>query len=137
MNRLSKLLAVALMFGLGAPAIAATKGSSSSSSHKSSGASKTPATHPKTAKASGSSSKAPSKKACTTCKRDEKGKIARSPKAKDDFERQTGYPHGRPGFIVDHKVPLECGGADAPSNMQWQTAATAKAKDKTERNCRK
>jgi hypothetical protein len=31
-------------------------------------------------------------------------------------------------------VPLECGGADVPSNMQWQTEAEAKVKDRTERN---
>jgi hypothetical protein len=45
----------------------------------------------------------------------------------------TGYPHGRPGYVIDHIVPLACGGADAPSNMQWQTVAAAKAKDKWER----
>jgi 5-methylcytosine-specific restriction endonuclease McrA len=44
----------------------------------------------------------------------------------------TGYPHGRPGYVVDHIIPLKHGGADAPSNMQWQTIAEAKAKDKWE-----
>jgi hypothetical protein len=29
----------------------------------------------------------------------------------------------------DHIVPLACGGPDAVSNMQWQTAADARAKD--------
>jgi hypothetical protein len=29
--------------------------------------------------------------------------------------------------------PHACGGADDPSNMQWQTKADAKAKDTTER----
>jgi hypothetical protein len=33
---------------------------------------------------------------------------------------------------VDHVVPLKRGGADKPKNMQWQTAAAAKAKDKIE-----
>lgn len=47
--------------------------------------------------------------------------------------RETGFPHGRKGYIVDHVNPLACGGADAPSNMQWQTKAEAAAKDKTER----
>jgi hypothetical protein len=61
----------------------------------------------------------------------------RSAAAKDAFERQTGYPHGRPGYVVDHIKPLACGGADAPANMQWQTIAEGKAKDKTERiGCR-
>lgn len=48
------------------------------------------------------------------------------------FEKETGHPHGWPGHIVDHIIPLACGGADAPSNMQWQTIADAKAKDKWE-----
>jgi hypothetical protein len=30
----------------------------------------------------------------------------------------TGYPHGRPGFVVDHIVPLKRGGDDVPGNMQ-------------------
>jgi hypothetical protein len=33
---------------------------------------------------------------------------------------------------VDHVKPLKRAGADAPSNMQWQTTAAVKAKDKTE-----
>lgn len=38
------------------------------------------------------------------------------------------------GMVVDHIKPLDCGGKDAPSNMQYQTIAAAKAKDKVERN---
>jgi hypothetical protein len=34
--------------------------------------------------------------------------------------------------VIDHMVPLKRGGADAPSNMQWQTKAPGKAKDKIE-----
>jgi len=74
--------------------------------------------------------------------RDKHGKIKRSGPAKSAFERQspcpsTGKSSGRcPGYVVDHVTALECGGADAPSNMQWQTKADAKAKDKTERSCR-
>jgi len=75
-------------------------------------------------------------KGCKTCPRDANGRILRSPAARSQFLRQTGYPHGRPGYVVDHIVPLECGGADSPGNMQWQTIAEAKAKDKTEANCR-
>jgi len=65
--------------------------------------------------------------------RDSNGRIQRKAAAKEAFERQTGYPHGRPGYVVDHIKPLACGGADDPSNMQWQTIANAKAKDKVER----
>ena len=46
--------------------------------------------------------------------------------------RQTGYPHGRPGYVVDHIVPLKRGGKDMPGNMQWQTKADAKKKDRIE-----
>lgn len=60
-------------------------------------------------------------------------RIQRSEEAKRDFLRQTGHPHGWPGHVVDHVVPLACGGADAPSNMQWQTTEAAKAKDQVER----
>ncbi|HWH04771.1 MAG TPA: HNH endonuclease signature motif containing protein [Gemmatimonadales bacterium] len=65
--------------------------------------------------------------------RDSRGRIKRSAHAKDDFMRQTGHPHGWPGHVVDHIKPLACGGADDPSNMQWQTVAEGKAKDKVER----
>jgi hypothetical protein len=92
---------------------------------------KPPAT-PSTNSATGSSGKG-----CQTCPRDSKGRIIRSEAAKKEFMKETGYPHGRPGYVVDHIIPLECGGADDPSNMQWQTAADAKDKDRTERDCRK
>ena len=61
------------------------------------------------------------------------GRIKRSESAKRDFMRQTGHPQGQKGYVVDHIIPLACGGADSPSNMQWQTEAEAKAKDKVER----
>lgn len=60
------------------------------------------------------------------------GREHRSEAAKEKFMRESGYPHGRPGYVVDHVVPLAEGGADAPSNMQWQTVQQAKAKDKVE-----
>jgi hypothetical protein len=41
-----------------------------------------------------------------------------------------------PGYWRDHIVPLACGGPDAVENMQWQTIAEAKAKDRWElREC--
>jgi hypothetical protein len=73
----------------------------------------------------------------TVAVRDSHGRIKRSAEARNDFMKQTGYAKGRKGYVVDHVVPLECGGADAPSNMQWQTAEAAKIKDRTERNCRR
>ena len=61
------------------------------------------------------------------------GREHRSLAEKHMFWEQSGHPHGWPGHVVDHVIPLACGGADAPSNMQWQTTAAAKAKDKWER----
>lgn len=49
------------------------------------------------------------------------------------FEIQEGYPHGRKGYVVDHICALACGGKDDPINMQYQTYAEGKAKDKWER----
>jgi len=64
--------------------------------------------------------------------RDSHGRLVRSEAAKGEFMRDTGYSHGRPGYVVDHIVPLKRGGCDCPANMQWQTMAEAKAKDKWE-----
>src|SRR5215467_5242181 len=75
-------------------------------------------------------------KKSTVAKRSSTGRIKRSASARADFMKQTGYPKGRKGHVVDHIVPLECGGADVPSNMQWQTVQEAKIKDRSERNCR-
>jgi len=70
--------------------------------------------------------------------RNSHGKIARSAKAKDDFRHahpcpSTGRSSGAcPGYVIDHVQALKHVGADAPSNMQWQTTAAAKAKHKIE-----
>lgn len=65
-------------------------------------------------------------------RRDKHGKIKRSESARRTFMKQTGYPHGRPGYVIDHIKPLKKGGCDCPSNMQWQTKEAARAKDKWE-----
>lgn len=45
----------------------------------------------------------------------------------------TGQASGScPGYVVDHVEPLCAGGADTSSNMQWQTTADGKAKDRAE-----
>lgn len=66
-------------------------------------------------------------------------KVKRSSAARTAFKKlhpcpATGSSKGRcPGYVIDHVLPLACGGADAPENMQWQTVAEAKEKDKWER----
>lgn len=45
------------------------------------------------------------------------------------FMRQTHHPHGWTGHVVDHILPLACGGPDTPNNMQWQSIVAARAKD--------
>jgi 5-methylcytosine-specific restriction endonuclease McrA len=81
-------------------------------------------------------------KRCQTCTRDSRGRILRSYRAKHQFRSShpcpaTGKTTGRcPDFVIDHVIPLECGGRDAASNMAWQSRAEAKAKDKTEKDCR-
>jgi hypothetical protein len=74
----------------------------------------------------------------TTSHRSSHGKTKRDPAQRRSFMRShpcpaTGKTSGAcPGYVVDHVVPLKRGGADAPSNMQWQTTEAAKAKDKWE-----
>lgn len=127
----------------GPDALLAKSGSSGStsghSSGKSSGKSSSKSTGKSSGKSSGSSSKSiksgthhGGEKKAAGVKRDKEGKIARSEKSKEDFMKKTGYPHGRPGYVVDHIKPLKEGGKDDPSNMQWQTKQDAKAKDKWE-----
>lgn len=64
---------------------------------------------------------------------------ARSASAKRNFQASnpcpaTGKTTGScKGYVIDHKIPLACGGADVAENMQWQTTAEAKLKDKSER----
>src|SRR6266480_2121778 len=77
--------------------------------------------------------------------------------APPDDVKEQGHPHQRaefvkkhpcpatgkkkgacPGYVVDHIKPLCAGGADHPSNMQWQTRKEAKIKDRREaEQCRR
>ena len=56
---------------------------------------------------------------CASCARDSHGRIARSPEARQEFMTQTGYPHGRPGYVADHVIPLKRG---------WSARCAAAAK---------
>lgn len=74
----------------------------------------------------------------TGVQRDKTGRIARSAASRSEFKKQypcpsTGRSSGAcPGYVIDHVVPLKRGGADRPSNMQWQTKDEAKEKDRWE-----
>ena len=62
----------------------------------------------------------------------------RDPDKRREFMKEhpcpsTGKSFGAcPGYVVDHIQALKHGGADDPSNMQWQTVNASKAKDKWE-----
>ena len=67
---------------------------------------------------------------------------ARTPRSAAEiaaFKRENPCPATQlrrgacPGYVIDHMWPLACGGEDHQRNMQWQTVAEAKAKDKWER----
>jgi len=66
-------------------------------------------------------------------------RIKRSQSAKVEFKAEnpcpaTGARKGPcKGYVIDHMWPLACGGEDHPRNMQWQTIAEGKEKDKWER----
>lgn len=146
------LLAVTLLLPFSLDAGVRGSSSSKTTSSRSSSSSKSPkSTSTKTAKAPKAPKNAKAPKTSTAAKpkdskqpkkstvaaRNKNGKIARSPAARSSFMKESGYPKGRKGYVVDHIVPLECGGADTPSNMQWQTSQEAKIKDRTEFNCRR
>jgi hypothetical protein len=75
---------------------------------------------------------------CKACQRDSRGRIARSAAAKRAFRKTHPCPSTRSthgpcvGFVIDHIKPLKRGGADVPSNMQYESIPEGKAKDKVE-----
>jgi hypothetical protein len=119
-SALTTAILAALMIGAATTATASQSASQSSRTHSHT------TTHPRT-----------SHKA-TGVERDNKGRIKRSPAARKEFKRShpcpsTGKSGGRcPGYVIDHVQALKHGGSDKPANMQWQTNAAAKAKDRVE-----
>lgn len=94
--------------------------------------------HPRSSRPRHAAGRSRSSRASPGVKRDAQGRIARSAQAKDQFRKThpcpaTGKRYGAcPGWVIDHIQALKHGGADAPWNMQWQTRAAAKAKDRWE-----
>jgi hypothetical protein len=70
--------------------------------------------------------------------RDQRGRIQRSAAAVRAFRARhpspsTGLITGPcPGHVIDHIRALRRGGADLPHNLQWQSRATAREKDRRE-----
>lgn len=63
--------------------------------------------------------------------------LARSRPLIREFARKTGFPNGRPGYVVDHEIPLCAGGPDRLDNLQWQEVGASYVKDVFERElCR-
>ena len=56
----------------------------------------------------------------------------RSSRIKHQFDVSQGYPKGRTGYVVDHVCALANGGKDEIGNMQYQTIADGKIKDRIE-----
>lgn len=74
---------------------------------------------------------------CTPVRND-RGAIQRSSSAINSFKSTHPCPSNGnrrgpcKGYVIDHIIPLKRCGADSPRNMQWQTIAEAKAKDRWE-----
>ena len=56
----------------------------------------------------------------------------RDQSVKRQFDKMMGYPRGRKGFVVDHICALAQGGLDSVENMQYQSIAEGKEKDRVE-----
>lgn len=72
------------------------------------------------------------------------GASERSRSLRAEFQRthpcpSTGKPRGAcPGYQVDHREALVCGGVDELQNLQWLSVAEHKAKTRVEvKLCRK
>ena len=140
LKHLASALALASAMAMASAALARTGHSSikhsGGSSQAAKGSSHTQGSKPK----SGATEKSAAKPATANAgvQRDSHHHIKRSAEAKSAFKHEhpcpsTGARSGPcPGYVIDHVRPLKRGGADDPSNMQWQTRTAARQKDKTE-----
>jgi hypothetical protein len=100
------LLIPLVVFALLTPVSAAGSKGGAKTTHAK--ASKASSTKPKTSKASKPKRQSSTKPAVSVV-RDENGRIQRSAAARHAFARHTGFPNGRPGYMIDHILPLACG----------------------------
>ena len=140
LKHLASALALASVMCMASAALARTGHSSikhsGGSSQAAKGSSQAHGSKPK----SGATEKSAAKPATANAgvQRDNHRHIKRSAETKSAFKHDhpcpsTGARSGPcPGYVIDHVRPLKRGGADDPSNMQWQTRTAAKQKDKTE-----
>lgn len=76
---------------------------------------------------------------CQVPKRDAQGQILRRADVLSAFKKvhpcpSTGKTSGAcPGWIMDHVIPLACGGADSVGNLQWLPVESWRAKSLFER----
>jgi hypothetical protein len=115
-------------------AFAGPKGGSSSSSHSGSRSSSHKATSSHPPSSHSTAPKHTSSSSTGAVKHDSHGKIERSAAAKGSFRKShpcpsTGKTSGAcPGYEVDHRTPLACGGSDSPGNMEWLTKSANRSK---------
>ena len=124
--------------GLLSPLSAAAQKSGRSSTRHFSSSTRSRRTSTKPRSTSTHSRKPSVPKKSTGAKRERNGRIKRSSSVhKPSSCGGLATRKAVKGYVVHHIIPLECGGADDASNMQWQTVHEANVKDRTERNCRR
>jgi len=111
----------------GSAATVAPSASPSASSRPSSNFSSSRTTTPRTP-----SAHSRSRIKCESCERDSHGRIKRDSTAVWAFKQNHPKPPGCEDCQVDHIIPLNKGGIDHPSNMQW--LSRKEHQDKTKRD---
>lgn len=70
---------------------------------------------------------------CGFVPRAKDGSVSRSQAVLREFRRQHPKPKDGRVWIMDHVVPLDCGGCDAVENLQWLPVEQWRDKSKWER----
>ena len=58
------------------------------------------------------------------------GRCLSSADARMRFMAKTGFPSGRPGYVIEFLTPIREGGSVAPENMTWEKIADARAAER-------